>query len=305
VALGDLMLRKILGALRSPYPYEPSPMSILAYGLGCGFFIFFFFTLLEPLGFSLLPGAPRRTFYIGYGLVTGLAIVLNGLLLPRLWPRFFREENWSLGRQILWMGWVTLTIGLGCYLLSRVICAYYGLPAHWVQVRTIMLDTFIIAIFPITVINLANYARLLCRNARVVQEANRRLWRPGAQPQPGEREAPATVVMVAENNKDMFRVALDDLLFIQAGENYVQIHVKGAKPGRVLLRSGLTRIERQLRPFHPRLFRCHRAYIIQMSQIARVEGNAQGLKLALKDAGNVIPVARRYVADFRRVIHGL
>ena len=83
------------------------------YGLGSGLFVSLFFTVFEPFGFALLPEAPRRALFIGYGLVTGLAIVLNGLLLPRLAPRFFREENWSLGRQILWMGWVTLIIGLG------------------------------------------------------------------------------------------------------------------------------------------------------------------------------------------------
>ena len=88
---------------------------------------------------------------------------------------------------------------------------------------------------------------------------------------------------MAENNKDTFRVALADLLYIQAEENYVQVYYKGEKPGRVLLRSSLTRIERQLRPFYPRLFRCHRAFIVNTAQIARVEGNAQGLKLTLKD----------------------
>jgi DNA-binding LytR/AlgR family response regulator len=174
-----------------------------------------------------------------------------------------------------------------------------------VRARTIVLDTFIIAIFPITVINLANYARLLHRNARVVQEANLRLEHPAALPHAEEREIPTHVVLVAENDKDTFRVALDDLLFIQAEENYVQVHYRGDKPGRVLLRSGLTRVAGQLRPFYPRLFRCHRAFIVHTDRIASVDGNAQGLKLALRDTTFVVPVARRYVDEFRRVIRGL
>ena len=299
------MIRKLWAVLESPYPADSSSLSFAFYGLGSGLFVGLFFTTFEPFGFSLLPESPRRALFIGYGMVTGLAIVANGLLAPRLRPRFFREENWNLGRQILWMCWVTLTIGLGCYLLSGAVCARYGLSSDWVRLRTIVLDTFIIAIFPITVINLANYARLLHRNASVVREANLRLEDPASRPQPEERKAPPAVELVAENGKDTLRVALDDLLFIQAEENYVQVHYRGNKPGRVLLRSTLTRVERQLRPFYPRLLRCHRARIVNTTQIAKVDGNAQGLKLTLKDAAVVIPVARRYVDEFRRVIRGL
>jgi hypothetical protein len=300
-----LVIRRLWAVLKSPYPADSSSLAMLFYALGSGLFVCLFFSVFEPFGFSLLPGAPRRALFIGYGLVTGLAIGINGLLLPRLGPRFFREENWSLGRQILWMSWVTLTIGLGCYLLSGMVCAHYGIPAQWVRARTIVLDTFIIAIFPITVINLANYARLLHRNARVVQEANLRLEHPAAHPQAQERESPTHVVLVAENSRDTFRVALDDLLFIQAEENYVQVHYRGDKPGRVLLRSSLTRSERQLRSLYPRLFRCHRAFIVNTARIAGVAGNAQGLKLALRDTAAVVPVALRYVAEFRRVIQDL
>jgi hypothetical protein len=299
------MIRNFWAVLKSPYPFEDSTLSLFMSGLGSGLFVFLFFAVFEPFGFSLLPEVPRRALFIGYGLVTCSAIIANGMLPVRLRPRFFHEENWSLGRQILWMCWVTLTIGLGCYLLSGAVCAHYGLPAQWVRMRTIVLDTFIIAIFPITFINLANYASLLRRNARIVQEANLHLEQSTARGPLPEKMLPLQVELVAANNKDTFRVALADLLFIQAEENYVQIYHKSEKPGRVLLRSSLTRMERQLRPFYPRLFRCHRTCIVNTAQIAKVAGNAQGLKLTLKDSPDVIPVARRFVYEFRRMIRDL
>jgi hypothetical protein len=295
------MIAKVLRFLESPYPAKSSSFSDLLYGLGSGLFVYFFFTNFEPFGFSLLPETPRRALFVGYGLVTCLAIAVNGLLLPRLWPRFFREENWSLGRQILWMCWVTLTIGLGSYFLSGAVCAHYGLSAGWVRLQTIVLDTFFIGIFPITVINLANYARLLRRNTGIVLAANRHLEHPSAQPPPA-KDLSLRVELLAENGRDVFRVALADLLFIQAEENYVQVHHKSEKPGRVLLRSSLSRIERQLRPFYPGLFRCHRACIVNTTQISRVAGNAQGLKLTLKGTVATVPVARRYVNEFRRLV---
>jgi hypothetical protein len=297
------MINKIMGILKSPYPADSSPLAVVFHSIGSGLFVTLFFAAFEPFGFLLIPLAPRWALYIGYGAVTGAAIILNNLLLPRLWPRFFKEENWSLGRQILCMGWVTLVIGWGCYLLSGAVCVHFGLPSQCVRLRTIVIDTFIIAIFPITIINLINYALLLRRNTRVVIEANRRLQHPAAPLRsPAETTAPSPVEIVAENNKDSFCVALADLLFIQAEENYVQIYHKSEKPGRVLLRSSLTRIERQLRPFYPRLFRCHRTCIVNTTKIEKVNGNAQGLKLTLRDTAATIPVARRYVDEFRRQV---
>lgn len=297
------MVRRIRALLRSPYPLDPARLSLLLYGLGSGLFVTLFFFLFEPFGFSLLPLAPRRALYLGYGAVTALAIMANGLLVPRLLPRLFREERWSLLRQTLWMGWVTLTIGLGAYALSGAVCAHFAMPVHWVRLRTIVLDTFVVSVFPIVVINLANSARLLRRNLQVVDEANRRLE--GSCPRgTAKPEGSPRVELVAGNGRDVLLLDLADLLYIQAEENYIRVHARSGKP-LPLLRSSLAGIERQLRPDYPRLFRCHRAFIVNLERIAKVEGNAQGLSLTLQDFTAVVPVARRYVGEFRRLIREL
>lgn len=297
------MLRRVRGLLQSPYPLDSTRLSLLLYALGSGLFVTLFFFIFGPFGFPLLPQAPRLALYAGYGVVTALAVAANGLLLPLLLPRLFREQGWTLLRQMLWMGWVTLTIGLGAYLLSGAVCARFAIPADWVRLRTIVVHTFIIAVFPIVVINLANSARLLRRNLRVVGEANQRLEgsRP---PKPAKPEAPPRLQLVAENGKDVLRLDLADLLCIQAEENYIRVHARGEKP-LPLLRSSLAAVERQLRPFRPRLLRCHRTFIVNLERIAKVEGNAQGLTLTLTDFPAVVPVARRYVGEFRRLIREL
>lgn len=296
------MTRSWRRALAEPYPFEPSVASPLLYGLGTGLFVFFFFAAFQPLGFSLLPVAPRRALFAGYGLVTALAIAANGLLLPRLLPGLFREERWTLGRQLLWMAWITLTVGLGAYALSGAVCARCGLAAGWVRPQTIVLDTFLIGIIPVTVTLLANASRLRRRNAAVVCEANRLLGQP--QPSAAAPTAAASehVEIVADNGKDRLRLPLGELLAVQSEENYIRVHVAAGSAAPPLLRSSLARVEKQLRPHHPRLFRCHRAWIVNLSRVARVEGNAQGLKLHLAEAALAVPVARRYIGEFRRAL---
>jgi hypothetical protein len=299
------MIRRIWEVLKSPYPADSSPWADMIYGLACGLFVTLFFLVLEPFGFNLVPAAPRLAIFIGYGVITCLAIIANSRLLPRLAPRFFSEENWNTGKQILFMSWVTLVIGLASFFLTGAIFRRYGLTTRWLRLWPVVLFTFFVAVFPITIIHLLNYARLLRRNAGIVLEANRLLAHPSPPAPAAEKQAPTRLVLAAENGKDTLRLALDDLLFIQAEENYVQVYYKGEKPGRALLRSSLTRMAVRLRPLHPRLFRCHRAFIVNTSQIARVAGNAQGLKLTLKETPAVVPVARRYVEEFRRVIRDL
>ncbi len=290
------MMRTLRRALSEPYPFEPSEFSPLLYALATGLFIYLFFAVFQPLGFSLLPAAPRRVLFAGYGLVTALAIVANGLLLPRLLPGLFREERWTLGRQLLWSAWITLTVGLAAYALSAAVCARFGLPAGWVRPQTIVLDTFLIGITPVTVILLANASRLRRRNAAVVSEANRLLGQP-----PSAADA-SLVAIVAENGKDQLRLPLGELLAVQSEENYIRVHVAAGASPPPLLRSSLARVEKQLRPLSPLLFRCHRAWIVNLSRIARVEGNAQGLKLSLSGGNAMVPVARRYIGEFRRVL---
>jgi len=292
------MPRALRRALAEPHPFASAVSTPLLYGLGTGLFIFLFFSLFQPLGFSLLPVLPRRFLFAGYGLITALAIAANGLLLPRLLPRLFREERWTLGRQLLWMSWVTLTVALGAYAWSGAVCGRFGLPDGWVQPRTIVLDTFLIALIPVTVISLANASRLRRRSAVAVVEANRLLEGPAAV------SAAVRVEIVAENGSDWLRLPLDELLAVQSEENYVRVHVVAGSTAPALLRSSLDRVERQLRPRHPHLFRCHRAWIVNLSRIARVEGNAQGLKLSLSGGNVVVPVARRAIGEFRRALAG-
>jgi DNA-binding LytR/AlgR family response regulator len=45
-------------------------------------------------------------------------------------------------------------------------------------------------------------------------------------------------------------------------------------------------------------FRCHRAFIVNLDKIEQVEGNAQGYKIKLQGAENLIPVSRNLNREF-------
>jgi len=299
-AIIETMLQKAINLFRRPYPADFSPSSYLIHGLFVGIFVFIFMIAFQPFGLYSLPELPRTLLYIGYGIMTFLAISLNNLLLPRLLPGFFRENGWNTGKNILFMTWITLIIGLGSYYVTLAICRSFELSTNWVRITPILKGTFFIGVIPVSAIILFESHRFQQRSDRIVSETNRRLGEHAGCP--ASKAAEEKIVLVAENNRDKFSAALAELMHIDAEENYVRVHFKKSQADQILLRSSLRRIERQIRPFYPRLFRCHRAHIVNIGRIRKVTGNAQGLRLSLEDVENPIPVSRRYVDEFRRVV---
>ena len=91
-----------------------------------------------------------------------------------------------------------------------------------------------------------------------------------------------------------FLVAAQDIEWMQAAGNYVNLRVRGHD---YPLRSTIAGIEEKLDP--QRFARLHRSYIVNLDQIASIEPLDTGdARVQLKD-GTVLPCSRRYRADLR------
>jgi DNA-binding LytR/AlgR family response regulator len=86
-----------------------------------------------------------------------------------------------------------------------------------------------------------------------------------------------------------FLVAARDIEWLEAAENYVNLHVRG----RVYpLRSTMTAIQERLDP--NRFVRVHRSYMINLDFLVQIEPLDTGdARLLLKD-GSRVPCSRRY-----------
>lgn len=91
-----------------------------------------------------------------------------------------------------------------------------------------------------------------------------------------------------------FLVAARDIEWLEAAENYVNLHVRG----RVYpLRSTMTAIQERLDP--QRFVRVHRSYIVNLDFLVQIEPLDTGdARLLLKD-GTHVPCSRRYRAALR------
>lgn len=371
----------VLSRFREPYPSDFSTASTLRHGLGSGLFVALFMVVAQPFGLANLAEGTRAVLYTGYALVTAGAIIAAGLVVPRLFPRWCREESWTAGRFILFAGGVMLLIGFASFAFTRRVFVANEIPLTHLGLSRVMAGTVLIGVFIIATITLFNQNRLLHRNTRIGEAANARIGaiaprageavpapagdappempRDGRENGSGLRQGPSSVrqagvpgearerggekpagsspvdeaaeatprvppvpagafpktelsdapaplpeliTLRVEDGRKSVRFRSSELVCLSADENYVEVRLQRDKDPVLLVRSTLSGLETQLAAFHPRLFRCHRAHLVNTARIRGVSGNAQGLRLRLEDRDEPVPVSRRYVEDFRRLV---
>jgi hypothetical protein len=274
--------------LRRPFPLDTPSRQSFRYTFYAALCVFLILVLLQPFGLDELRGPTRILHASLYALVTFISTSLNTFLLPRLFPGIYREEKWTVGRELLHMCWHLIPISAGNLLLTHWL---YGASLSWQNGLNFLWITFVVGIFPLWLNVLLKQQRLLKKYQAGATRLDEQLNQPEATPQ-SATHLPVAIVFTSENGKEQFTMAPGDIRYITSADNYVQIHfIKDHKPVSHLLRNTLRKAEEALAPY-PQFFRCHRAYIVNMAAVEHVSGNAQGYKLHLKDVSELIPVSR-------------
>lgn len=272
---------------KAPCPiYRFHPLETLGIGAFVAFFLYYF----QPFGTASAEFPYKDIFLAGYGFIVSGALLLLDFLLKRLVYRHLKEEDWTIGKQILLMLFMVSVSIFCCYLYMSWFFGYTLGVAHFWGFYQLAMS---IAVFPVILIVLLAYIYQLQKNQAVAEQINSQSSRMQHISQP-EVEAPITpknLELLAENGKDGLSIPPKDLLYIQSADNYVEIiYQKATEVKKEILRNTLQRLEQQIGIADIR--RCHRSYIINLSQVERVSGNAQGYKLHLKEERGVVPVSR-------------
>jgi DNA-binding LytR/AlgR family response regulator len=110
------------------------------------------------------------------------------------------------------------------------------------------------------------------------------------------------ITLTGDNQNESLRLSVDALRYIAAADNYVQVHhIVDGQPRKTMLRSTLKKMEEALTG-HPRLYRCHRTYLVNLDFVSHISGNAQGYRLHLRDENDIsIPVSRNLNDEIRQL----
>ncbi len=111
------------------------------------------------------------------------------------------------------------------------------------------------------------------------------------------REESELIILRGEGDKEILRLAPDQLRFIKAGGNYIDVHfMKNGTPEKVLLRGTLANVANQAGD--GTLIQCHRSYFVNLMAAQRIisEGGRMGIEFA---SGERVPVSRNFRAAIR------
>ncbi len=322
VPVPDLMhisiLYMIAEFLHRPYPF-PSTRGRFLTPLAFAVFISLFLFVFQPFGLSRLD-KPMAWIAAGYGLMTFLVVFVEMWALPLLFPAYFKESSWTVGREIAVVVLDVFLIGL-CNLLYSAWVLELPLSfraAIWYQAVTV-----IIAILPLTIWVLYKQLKLQKRymaEAKLidthVQERRepekialegtamgKTIDKMGVMREEGvmvNDKRPPMVTIPAEQAGEPLQLAPNQLLYIAAADNYIKVHhLEQGMVKQTLLRSSLKKVADGLAD-HPQFFRCHRTFLVNLGHVTEVSGNAQGYKLQLAYTGDWIPVSRSLHEEIRQ-----
>ena len=292
------MLTKLRAYLRQPFPYRISWTRILLLGAVTGLFVSLFLWIFKPFGSAdyFLDG---RTWILwGYGFVTFLVLLADMLIGPVVFPGFFNEKKWNLARAIGFQFWHIISIGVANLFFAAFVG---GKEIRLWASPGFILQALAIGFFPLTISMFSIQAILLNKYAESSRRMNESLL--ASRSRPGETgQEPMTVAFASESRKDKVEMRLQDLLLIKSTDNYVEVYTADHDQVKMMmLRSSLKKIEQDVKD-HPCLFKCHRAFLVNVDNISRVTGNSQGYQLVFKGIEFLVPVSRKTSKNlFKRV----
>jgi hypothetical protein len=269
----------MLKILQQPYPHSDSDNRKIFLSLGAGFFVSIFLIYFEPFGINYFHSPNKTLVLSGYGIITSATMLFLYFVVPKVFQNYFKEENWTVGREILYFMLNIALIALFNILYST---STFSVQFKGYAIFNMVGYTFILGIFPTVGVVISNYIYHLKQYS--------------TPPQPtlaSEQTQSLELTLVSENEKDTLRVSTLNLLYIESSDNYsTVVFLKDEQVTKELIRSSLTRLEGQIQV--KSIVRCHRSFIVNLDKVVKVSGNAQGFKLHLSGTDFIVSVARKY-----------
>lgn len=156
--------------LKKSYPFDMKLKNKLQISIGCGIFVFLFLFSFKPFQLYLLPSEHILLKIAGYGIITIIAVFFCIYILPLIFKNYFAEEKWNIGREIILILAIILSICTLNATYTKLFVVNYNVSL--LNILFYFIATLIIAVFPVTFIILIEQNRFLRQNLKNAQEIN-------------------------------------------------------------------------------------------------------------------------------------
>jgi len=275
---------------------QPYPGSLLQFEIAntisviAAFCVFFVLAFLRPFGLS--------AYSIGFiymdagifGTVTFFVLKLNFIFFKFLTIKgLLNEEKWTIGKEIIVEIWLLLIIGFFNSITAHIV---YSFPLSSKLFSEGLSETVIVGIFPCLAILAIRQYTLLKKYSTQAEEIDQKLSPPPLLIKDNIDRIASPVSFQDEVSHTDIKVNPNVILFIVAADNYIKIYyLENNVIQNLLVRGTLKNVEEKLTN-QTNFYRCHRSYLVNLTFVRHISGNAQGYKLHLEGTEELIPVSR-------------
>lgn len=278
--------------LNQPFPdkdsFKKSLTTIFLVGVFVGLFLF----LLRPFNIEG-EWVDLALASVGFGGVTVVFGWLYEVATRFVFKIRTHGPNWTLGKWMLMSIVLVVWIALGNYLFVNFLSDWRAV-GYFNFIRMIGY-TSLIGIFPVALSGILIQLRETQKNEESATDLSDSLI--------GSIEVNHAMVVLDPESGNELKLDASTVRFVEAMQNYVTVwYLKEGELTKQVLRSTLTATEKQFE--NTDVVRCHRSYLVNVDSIKSVCGNAQGLKLQLKDVEDAeIPVSRSYIPKVKELLN--
>ncbi len=265
----------------------------------CSFYIVAFNIILRPLENSNFHF--NYPFYYNLYALLGFIIIqiVVFILLPKCFPSFYAQKNWTFKKFIIcFLFWTWLSSIFG-FIFDYYACHFkITLPIIYSYFLEFQLPSDIFIVLSILIFFLIQNPFTQKKqmdiegSEQVVSESSNLI--------------PSLIKITDNYSKSIIDFELEQLYYIASADNYIEVFwSENSEPlNRIMIRNTLKAIEEKYQDL-PSLFRCHKGYIVNCQNVIKVEGNAKGYFLSLKDVPDKIPVSRNKKEDLEKLLSHL
>ena len=288
-----------MNIFKQPFPHHTSWKSALKTAIGFGVFISVFLLVFRPFGLTAIETSLMVKSSLLFGLVTFSCIFITNLSLHFFFPQVFSEEKWTTGKQIINVLLVIVLVGLINYLLAHFL---FDLNLNWKNLFYYQGIALLVGLLPIIIYTLyvQNHRLQQFKNEAAIlqKKLEGKREQEHTDIKPAEAASGEAITFENENQTEKKTVDARHLVYIESASNYIKIFFEQkGELSYAIVRMTMKKAAETINPYSV-FFRCHRAYIVNLDKIELVDGNAQGYKLKLQGAPDLIPVSRNLNSEF-------
>ena len=267
--------------LNKPFPQEESLYVTLRISAAISLFVVVFLYTFKPFGLHTIESG-YAMLCVGFGVLCFATSMIYEWIVVRVLKFKGEGTHFTFGRWIVYFVGVMLLISVANFLYIRLTVMGF---VDWSLFPYMIRGTFAIGFFPIMAVGAWALLAQEKKYQGIADEINR-------SPEP-------KVVDAASSDIKVFDIPASRIRYIEAMQNYLKIACVdeagqlGERVERATLKS-LTSTE-----LGESIVRCHRSSFVNRDAIVSTSGNAQGLRLTLRDCDHTVPVSRSYVSAFR------